>query len=335
MAWKKAAMAVLVVLALGVAAILLVRTFRSRYISIVAYTDDAGGLSEGTPVRLNGISIGELDKLILTTSRDPKRKIEMVMKVQRRALRDIPADSMVGEAATNLLGNYFINIIQGRSPQPVEPGGELRTTVAVDPNKLMGEMASELQQIQAIFARADKLIQDVNSGQGNIGMLNKDGVTKLNRVSDEFNKLADSVRKSNGNLSKVDDLNAQMDATEKRLNDVMSEAQSGRGTAAKLQGLPGEISNMTKDMNQLTSELNSPHGPSQRLTSIQESFEKLTGSVQSVVDHINSGQGTIGQLSVNPQFSEALAHAGAEFQALAKGVRTNPRKFLSFSIKFF
>ena len=36
------------------------------------YMDDASGIAEGTPVRLNGIVIGSLDKVRLTNSSDPR-----------------------------------------------------------------------------------------------------------------------------------------------------------------------------------------------------------------------------------------------------------------------
>ena len=50
------------------------------------------------------------------------------------------------------------------------------------------------------------------------------------------------------------------------------------------------------------------------------------------MDKINSGQGTIGQLMVNPQLNEALDGATREFQALAKGLETNPQKFVTIRL---
>ena len=78
------------------------------------YMDDASGIADGTVVRLNGITVGYLDDLQLTTSRDPKRTVEFDMKVQA----GIPAaDSRGfggGIAAANLLGDKFLNITKGQ-----------------------------------------------------------------------------------------------------------------------------------------------------------------------------------------------------------------------------
>ena len=54
------------------------------------YMDDASGMADGTPVRLNGITIGSLDKVELTDSTDPKRTVEFDMEVQRKYLSGHP-----------------------------------------------------------------------------------------------------------------------------------------------------------------------------------------------------------------------------------------------------
>src|SRR6266700_8035883 len=60
------------------------------------YMDDASGIAESTPVRLNGITIGALDKVRLTYSTDPERTVEFDMEVQEKYLSQIPVDSMAG-----------------------------------------------------------------------------------------------------------------------------------------------------------------------------------------------------------------------------------------------
>ena len=64
-------------------------------------------------MRLNGITIGYLDKIQLTGSTDPKRAVEFNMKVQEEFLPQIPVDSVAGIGAANLLGDKFLNITKG------------------------------------------------------------------------------------------------------------------------------------------------------------------------------------------------------------------------------
>ncbi len=334
MARTKAAAVIGVLVAMG-GALVVMRSLESKYVEIRSYTDDAGGLDEGTSVRLNGIAIGDLDRLNLTTSRDPKRKIEFIMKVDRRFLPQIPRDSLVGVSATNLLGNYYIDIIQGRDLQPVAPGGELQTTASSDPDKLLAQMSNEFLAIQGIVDRANKLLAGVAAGQGNVGMWANQGMTKVNGASAELNKLTDDIRNGHGNLSKVDDLGKQMDASQKRLNDLMAGIQAGQGTAGKMQAFSAEVQQMSKEADELTSALNSEQGPGPRLTKLQARFSDLQDRLQSSVNRIASGQGTLGQLTVNSQLASAIQSTSTEFQALTRDLKANPRKFLSFTVKLF
>src|SRR6478736_1805157 len=66
---------------------------------LYTFMDDASGMAEGTPVRLNGFTIGTLDKIQLTRSTEPKRSVEFVMKVQAKFLPQIPVDSVVSISA--------------------------------------------------------------------------------------------------------------------------------------------------------------------------------------------------------------------------------------------
>ena len=71
---------------------------------LYTYMDDASGMAEGTPVRLNGFSIGSLEMIQLTTSGDPKKSVQFGMKVQEKFLSKIPVDSVAGISAATLLG---------------------------------------------------------------------------------------------------------------------------------------------------------------------------------------------------------------------------------------
>jgi phospholipid/cholesterol/gamma-HCH transport system substrate-binding protein len=43
----------------------------------------------------------------------------------------------------------------------------------------------------------------------------------------------------------------------------------------------------------------------------------------------------VGQLLVNPQMYDAMNGAMREFQALAKDIRSNPKKFLTLRVRIF
>ena len=136
------------------------------YVKLHAYLDDASGLMDGTQVRLDGIPIGYLDAQKLTGSRNPRRKVEFDLKVKEHFLRDIPVDSAVSLASDNLLGEQYIGIRRGHSPQHVQAGAELGSNLAEDITKIMAQMSLQLDRLQSIFTRAEKLMSGVGTGQG-------------------------------------------------------------------------------------------------------------------------------------------------------------------------
>jgi phospholipid/cholesterol/gamma-HCH transport system substrate-binding protein len=297
-----------------------VRDLSPGYVQLRTFMDDAAGLTDGTQVRLDGISIGYLDAQKLTNSRDPKRKVEFDLKVKEHFLQDIPVDSVVGLASDNLLGQLYIGVHRGRSKQHVQPGAELGTTEAADVTRMMAQMSRELDRLQDIFTRADKLVSSVPKMpvSGGIGA--------------EYNALMADVQHGHGTLSKLlydDPLDAQLRSPLKQLDAILSSVDT---TSARTKEFQDGLDLATKEFHALQDELKSGKGSMGQLSQLQARLDELTAKINGTMARINAGQGTIGQLMVNPQLNEALAGTTREFQELAKGLKTNPRKFVSIKV---
>ena len=310
-----------------------VKDLSPGYVRLRTFMDDASGLTDGTQVRLDGIPIGYLDAQNLTNSRDPKRKVEFDLKVKERFLQDIPVDSVVGLASDNLLGELYIGVHRGRSKQHVEPGAELGNTEAADVTRMMAQMSQELDRLQDVFTRADKLVSSVDTGKGAIGKIVKSPQLQAGGgVSAEFNGLMDDVQHGHGTLTKLlfdDPLDAQLKAPLKRLEAIMSSADT---TSARLKEFQDGLDLATTEFRALQAEMKTGKGSMARLDQLRARFNELKSKIDGVMARINSGQGAIGQLMINPQLNEALAGTTREFQELAKGLQKNPRKFVSIRV---
>jgi len=311
------------------------------------YMDDASGIAASTPVRLNGIIIGSLDKVVLTASTDPKRTVEFDMDVQSKYLKDIPIDSLAGVGAANLLGDKFINITKGRDiAHTVKDGDELKSQETQDIPQLMDQSAKLLETFQTIINRIDSLLAGVEQGKGNIGMLLKDDklMTNLNGIATEAQGLLKDVRNGNGTVSKLiydDSLYQELRAPLKRADSLLAGLEAGQGTAGKFLKDPvvfDEFKATLGEIKTLVADLNAGKGTAGKLLkdeTLHRRLDELVGKLNGTMDKINSGQGTIGQLMVNPQMYEALTGATREFQSLAKDVRSNPKKFLTIRLTLF
>ena len=317
-----------------------------NFVLLRTYMEDAGGIANGSAVRLNGLTVGYLEQLQLTRHSDPKHTVEFDMMVKEKFLRDIPVDSIVGISAANLLGDKFLNITKGRSQQPVRPGAELQSATAQDIPELMASMATLLQSFQGIINRVDSLLAGVEQGKGNIGKLLKDEqlYDRLNGIASEGQKLLADVRTGHGTLSKLiydDALYNQLQAPLKRIDAMLADLQSGQGTAGKFLKDPAlydELHRTVVEIRTVVADINAGKGTAGKLLKNDElyaRFNELAAKLTATVDKINSGRGTLGQLMNDPALYDSLVGTTREFQSLAKDMRSNPKKFLTIRLTLF
>jgi len=320
---------------------LLRRTFELR-----TFMDDSSGMTDGAPVRLNGIPVGDVDKLKLSGSKDPRRIVEIVMEIRYDYLTEIPKDSRAGISASNLLGDKFINITKGMQADHVQPGDEIASVPNQDIPELMAQSAGLLAQFQSLLGRANSILNDVEAGKGNIGKLLKDEelYSRLNSAVAETQQILKDVRSGKGTISRLlydDTLANDMHATLDKLNGILSELQQGRGTAGKLfkdEALYNDLRSATTQFNQLLTDLQAGKGSAGKILKddrLYNQINELLAKVDSTIDKLNAGQGTLGQLMVNPQLYESLNGVTVELNHFVKDLRANPKKFLSIKLVIF
>jgi len=318
--------------------------FFKHFEALRTYMDDASAMQVGTPVRLNGISVGYLDSLRLTN--DPQRPVEFIMMIEDSNLPQIPVDSTTDIAASNLLGDKFINITKGRSPEHVKPNAVLASAQSKDVPQLMAQMANLLQSFQGIVGRVDNLLEGVEEGKGNLGLILKDRelYDRLNGIASEGQKLLAEVRSGNGTAHKLiydteiyDDFHRSLG----RVDAILADLQAGQGTVGKALKDPAlfdETRQALTEIRGMLADLNAGKGTAGKLLKRDDFYQRvdtLTAKITSTIDKINAGQGTIGQFVVNPAFYDDLNGATRELQGLAKDMRTNPKKFLRIKLSLF
>jgi phospholipid/cholesterol/gamma-HCH transport system substrate-binding protein len=313
---------------------------------LYTFMGDASGMTSGTPVRLNGITVGFLDELRLTGERDPRRAVQFVFLIKRRYLADIPVDSVAAIAAANLLGDKFMNITRGQDTRTVQAGSELPSQVGQDIPELMAQSANLLSSFQTIVKRVDNLLAGVEQGRGNIGLLIKDEelYRRLNAIASEGQKLLADVRNGQGSLSKLlysDEFYQELRSPIRRIDKLLADLDAGQGSAGKLLKDPAlydELNKGVAEIRTLVAEINAGKGTAGKLLkddSVYKRLDELVAKMNTTVDKVIAGQGTVGQLMVNPQLYEAMTGATREFQSLAKDMRANPKKFLTIRLALF
>ncbi len=210
------------------------RTFQLR-----TFMDVSSGMTENAPVRLNGISVGDVEALKLSGSKDPHRIVEVDMEIRSSFMAKIPKDSRAGIAASNLLGDKFINITKGMQADHVQPGDEIASVPNEDIPELMAQSARLLVQLQSLLGRGNTILSDVDAGKGNLGKLLKEKELRsyLNRAIAETQKILTDVRTGKGTISRLlydDTLANDVHAVLDKLNTILADLQQKSSSAGKL-----------------------------------------------------------------------------------------------------
>jgi ABC-type transporter Mla subunit MlaD len=100
--------------------------FRAKY-QIRLFVPEAKELHGGAPVRLDGMPIGAVSTVELSSnSTDSDRRVEVVLRIEKRFQNMIRQDSSATVATESLLGEKVVNIRRGLAGPPVSAGGEIR-----------------------------------------------------------------------------------------------------------------------------------------------------------------------------------------------------------------
>ncbi len=102
---------------------------------VVAKFNRADGVRVGTDVRLSGIKVGTVSRMNL----DPKT-YDAVLTLSLEKSVQLPEDSSVRITSEGLLGNQYLSIEPGGSPDKIKPGGEIENTQgSIDLMALLGK----------------------------------------------------------------------------------------------------------------------------------------------------------------------------------------------------
>jgi len=127
--------------------------FRPKY-RLRMYVSEAAGLAVRAPVRLDGIDVGTVDAINPAgTSASSERRIEIVLRIEKRYENNILSDSTASFVTEGLLGNRYVSIQRGFLGRPIPPSGE----IAAVPTKTVtiGEVMDSLARIADCLKRED------------------------------------------------------------------------------------------------------------------------------------------------------------------------------------
>lgn len=93
---------------------------------------DADGVQTGAPVRVDGIDVGTVaSKNLAGKSASPQRRVELVLRIQKRDQEMIRSDSSASLASDGLLGKLYVKVERGFKGAPLNDEDEIVPTPTI------------------------------------------------------------------------------------------------------------------------------------------------------------------------------------------------------------
>jgi len=317
-------------------------------IVLLSYFDNAGGLTVGAPVRLQGVDIGNVTRIRVVS--DPARKltpVEVTMKVNTVYHANLRKDSLTMLATAGVLGETYIDINSAVAHGPeVSEGDVLATQETPQIQDVVRASQGTLQNMDALEKRLDRILAFVESGQGSLGQLIYDPAlyNRFNATLVQFQSLANDVAGGKGSLGKLvvsDELYKSANDTIARLNAIIDDLNAGKGTAGKLLKDPTLYHNANDavaNVKKLTDDVNAGKGALGTLVTDQEFADKLRNTMSKLSDitsRLEAGEGTAGRLLKDQSLYDNSNQLLTESRDLIKAIRENPKKYLVIHLKIF
>ena len=298
------------------------------------YFDDGTGLVRTADVMLDGIKVGEIRRVGLSNSTDPKRAIEVQMNIRNNFLTAIPDDSQTEITADNLVGDKYINIKRGQSMRSIVPGEELKR---VPPTNNF-DPADLLASISATLKRATDLLDQVENPSTPLGTLVK-GEDLYTQVRDDIRAIQNGLEAYTSPKSDVgqaiynQDLYNQIRKPVMDLDQQLAQIENGEGQYGALLKDSSQYDDAVASVRKLRDSVRqiatSPMMASDE--QYQEALRTLT-ALNATFDETTRGEGLVAQLLSSTQLYEQLNGTSRETRAFVHDFRLNPRKYLRIKV---
>ncbi len=210
---------------------------------MIVFDEAVTGLSTGSPVQYNGISVGSIDKLSLDP-RDPRRVVAII---RADASTPIKTDTRAKMAITSLTGPAIIQLSGGT------PGAPMLTAVDHSDTPLIRTSPSALQNItdtaNRIVERLDRMLSDENVARfgrslenierisGSLAAQDRGMEALLVSARDAARSLDTTLKTTNATVQRVDqNLVQELPGIMQRLDSTLARLDSAAGNADAILG---------------------------------------------------------------------------------------------------
>ena len=320
--------------------------FFTPSIRLKAYFDNAEGLRLGSPVRLQGVDIGNVTHIEIVRDR-PKDPVEVTMKVSTAYRFNLRKDSLASLTTAGALGETYVDIFSGQAKgAEVADGDVLPSEERPGLQEVVRASQTTLQNLDTVLKRFDRIVAAIERGEGSIGKFIYDPTVfnKVNATLTEVQAMVKEMRQGKGTVGKLiqdDTLYRRAEAAVDKLNKIIDGLEKGEGTVGKLLKDPSLYQKAEKTMSrasEVMEDVSAGKGTIGKLARDEEFARKVDNTItrlSAIADRLEAGEGTAGKLLRDPSIYTNADQMLVETRNLVKAVREDPKKYLTIRFKIF
>ena len=300
------------------------KLFRTTY-ELKVYCDRAPGVTQGTPVRISGIVIGEVDEILFRdVARDDSRAAEpepgpvwLVMKINSQY--PLRTDSAI-HISPGPLGDTYIDVTPGSLNSPRVRHGQLMPEPAqVGPE--VGETIRELQRV------AQSLHQGLGEGGENI----RRTLARVEAATDEFTKTMQGLQQIVGDEANQANIRATLANVEKITGNVEKITAQVRD---ELPDLADRLHVAIQNFNRLVEKIGvRGEAALQKSVEAMDNAAAFFTDLRQFVQELHQARGTLDKVLKDPKLYDNLALSSEKLVDLMKEFRLVVERLKVFTDK--
>lgn len=266
--------------------------------------DNVEGLEASSPVSLNGLKVGQVDKIIPIT--DKSGKIHFVIKVVVDDEFKFPNGSTLEIFEPGLMSGkqMRINMVYGG---PIAKDGD--TLAGAFKPSLLNGISSQVgpvkDQLQNVLGRIDSLTNSANK------VMDAENRAEIKSLLINLNRTVAAFESTSRNANS---LLANNDGRVQKVLDNANVAVLSANTAV------GKYGNLADNIDV------------KKLNNTVDNLDKTVNNLNSVISDMKSGKGSLGKMLNDDQLYNNLEQTSKNLNELVVDLKTNPKKYINISV---
>lgn len=266
--------------------------------------DNVQGLAVSDAVSINGLKVGQVDKIIPITNKDGR--ITFVAKILVDKEFKFSKNSIAQIFEPGLMSGKEIKINLVYDNTEAKSGDTLSGNYQVSAiNSLSSQVKPVKDQLTSVLAKLDSTLASTNK------IVDEQNRQEIRLLLSNLNKTVESYRQTSANANNL------LTKNEPKIETMLDNANQATMSAKEALDKYGKVAESV-DV--------------QKLNQTIDNLNQTSSKLNQIISQVNSGEGSLGKLTKDDQLYNNLNKTSENLNSLVKDIKENPKRYLNISV---